>query len=75
MSIETRIRKTAAKKVAVKITKRKRSKTGFRVWHIGDYTDVPDKAQALQVLLAKLRCFVPLKFSIEVRTRRDLFND
>lgn len=67
MNIEKRIRKTAARKVIVKITGRKRSRSGFRVRHNGGVTDVPTKAVALQVLFAKLRCFEPVIFSIKQR--------
>ncbi|HZV36747.1 MAG TPA: hypothetical protein VFB72_19375 [Verrucomicrobiae bacterium] len=74
MSIERRIRKLAARKVRIKITERIRSKTGFRV-HLddiddGSFIDVPTKAQALQVLLAKLRCYQPHLLSITVRPKQ-----
>lgn len=72
MNIETRIRKLAAKKVRVSITSKKRSRGGFYVWdpmalYGTSCTTVKTKREAIQLLLAKLRCYEEVEFSITPR--------
>lgn len=72
MNIEQRIRKVAASKIKVRITKRIRSKGGFYVWFPVEkgcqgFGTAKSKAEALQMLLAKARCFDGVDFSITVR--------
>jgi hypothetical protein len=72
MNIETKIRKLAAKKIRVTITSKKRSRGGFYVWHPmalygAECTTAKTKAEALQILFAKLRCYEEVEFKI---TRR-----
>ena len=70
MTLTTKIRFNAAMRVRVKITKKRRSKTGFRIWFPdgkGDYAKAwaPTKRQAEQMLLAKVRTTTNLFFAIE----------
>ena len=76
MTIQQRIRQTARSKIKVTITGRTRSKGGFYVWFpaprdnelpIGGCVTAKTKREALQLLLAKARCFAELEFSITVR--------
>jgi hypothetical protein len=67
VKIEDRIRKAAASKVRVKITGRVRSKKGFIVNFPGGCCTVITKAEALQMLLAKVRCSNRLDFEITPR--------
>ncbi|HZQ47941.1 MAG TPA: hypothetical protein VFC07_13065 [Verrucomicrobiae bacterium] len=64
MSIEKRIRKTAATKVKVVITNKSRSKWGFIVRWPGGCEVVKTKAAARQMLLAKVRCQWAMSFEI-----------
>lgn len=64
MKIEDRIRKAAASKIKVRITTRKRSANGFTVAIGGAADTVPTKAQALQTLLARVRCLTTVNISI-----------
>ncbi|MEJ0089961.1 MAG: hypothetical protein WDM80_09485 [Limisphaerales bacterium] len=66
MKIETRIRKIAALKTEVKITRRKKSRTGFLLISPGGASEhFPNKKIALSALLAKLRCSAPTQWRIE----------
>lgn len=57
MKLQTRIRRVAAKKTVVKITARKKSKTGFIVFSAnGSCEPFKTKKAAMQNLLAKIRC-------------------
>ena len=75
MTIETRTRKVAAKKVTVEITSRLRSKGGFYVWYPVDDGGkmlqgchvARTKLEALQFLLAKVRCHAGIEFRITTR--------
>lgn len=70
--VQSRIRQIAGDKVKVRITSRRRSKGGFYVWspaiEIKQRIDVAKtKAEAEQMLLAKIRCLEELEFQITVR--------
>jgi len=67
MKIETKIRKAAQKKLYVGITNRKRSKHGFFVNTPSGSKYAATKAEALQMLLAKIRCMDGIMLSITVR--------
>lgn len=72
-TIEDRIRKVVASKIKVRITGRTRSPEGFCISIVctaGNPIEVehlemaPTKAQALQRMLAIVRCMKTIKFSI-----------
>lgn len=82
MNIEQRIRAKAREKIKVRITGKKRSQGGFYVWWyerdgcgVGDArisihnATAKTKKEALQMLLAKVRCFAELDFAITPRPR------
>jgi len=59
MKLEKRIRAIAQKKVIVKVTKRSRSKTGFRLI-VNENEELacvyPNRKTALSAMLAQIRC-------------------
>ena len=71
MTIEQRIRNTVVKKIKVHITNRKRSSTGFEVICLNEQSHATTKAQALQMLLAKVRCMDEIKIAIVVNPGKD----
>jgi hypothetical protein len=71
MNIETKIRKLAARKVRITITKKKRSRGGFYVWYPAEggkqgCAVARTRREALQRLLAIVRC-IELECSITPR--------
>lgn len=72
MNIAQRIRAIAEQKIKVRITGKKRSRGGFYVWYpVGEHSAPGSKArtknEALQMLLAKVRCMPEIEFLITVR--------
>lgn len=73
MNTEQRIRRIAASKIKVRITKRTRSKGGFYVWTpFYPATYCKTKREALQMLLAQTRCVRDLEFYITPKPPKPL---
>jgi hypothetical protein len=79
-TIQQRIREEAKKKISLYVTGRTRSATGFSVFLPRQDTvgviyierfHAATKAEALSMLMTKLRCFPKLRFGIQVDLNTD----
>lgn len=67
LTVETKIHINAHAKTLARITRRKRSKTGFRVVQPGGaISRHRSRAEALQAMYAQLRCTPPVTWRLEI---------